>query len=400
MTANSEAWIANLIKARGGRVSFHQFMDWALNEPNYGSYACGKIRIGKEGDFATSSSIGNEFAELLSKQILEWIEEIRKLNSKSSKISIVEIGPGEGHFTLGLVNALEKIITNDYSALEIILVEKNKGMIDKQKKLLEGKSNIRIKWSSIKELKNKPVQGIIIANEVLDALPVERIVLRRGVLSRQGVALDSHNSIKNLRLTELPMNTELSKSLELAKNALDINIPPHGAEEGWNTEWHINLDEWFKDISMIITNGTLLVIDYVLEANRYYSKRRYNGTLMKYKDNVAGGNLLEDSGECDLTSHLCLETVKMNAQNNNLYFIGEVKQGLALLSLGLADRLTKLSDLPLKDIKSAFNTREELLRLVDPYSLGDFRWIAFEKMELNDSNEIPNLSYKFLKEPS
>ena len=141
----------------------------------------------------------------------------------------------------------------------------------------------------MEEIEENNINGIVIANEVLDALPVERVTFSKGKLFRQGVSIKKDS----LRLVfdELPITRELEKSLKFAKCKLGITIPPEDAPEGWTTEWHLDTSKWLKSLYGKINNGLLLIIDYAKEANKYYSSKNLNGTIISYKNQKILKNL-------------------------------------------------------------------------------------------------------------
>ena len=123
--------------------------------------------------------------------------------------------------------------------------------------------------------------------------------------------------------------------------------------------------------------GVLLVIDYALEAQRYYTAWRSDGTLMAVRAQQAGLSPLDQPGEQDLTAHLCIEVVDDAAEHNGWLVGDQAKQGEALLALGLAQRLHGLQHLQGQHLAEALQRREALLRLVDPAGLGAFRWLTY-----------------------
>ena len=125
--------------------------------------------------------------------------------------------------------------------------------------------------------------------------------------------------------------------------------------------------------------GVLLVIDYGLVAQRYFTARRSDGTLMAVCAQQAGLSPLDQPGEQDLTAHLCIELVDEAAQRNGWMVGDQAKQGEALLALGLAERLHGLQQLPGHQLAEALQRREALLRLVDPVGLGAFRWLTYRR---------------------
>jgi len=121
---------------------------------------------------------------------------------------------------------------------------------------------------------------------------------------------------------------------------------------------------------------------------------------MAYRQQSASGALLEDPGQWDLTAHLCLETLQLQAEQQGWTFLGEVRQGQALLALGLAEKLHALQALPSSQLDIALQRREALLRLVDPVGLGEFRWLAFEFNQNSKGIAEPlRLRCRFLEDP-
>ena len=130
-----------------------------------------------------------------------------------------------------------------------------------------------------------------------------------------------------------------------------------------------------------INNGVLLAIDYAKEARRYYSGVNSNGTLISYKNQKIVDDVFESPGNCDLTSHICIDTFINDSESLGFKTFGIVKQGEALLSLGLAERLFEIQNELKGDISNALSRREALLRLVDPICLGDFKWLVLGKFK-------------------
>ena len=103
--ADCPAWLATLLHQSGGTVPFRQFMDWALHHPEHGYYGSGRVRIGPQGDFATSPSLGPDFANLLGRQLIDLL---RSLSDQASTLSLVEVGPGEGDLAADLLTVLSR----------------------------------------------------------------------------------------------------------------------------------------------------------------------------------------------------------------------------------------------------------------------------------------------------
>ncbi len=390
-------WMAAKIKAEGGVVPFAKYMDWYLNDPKNGSYGSGKIKIGIKGDFVTSPSLGGDFCDLLSVQVADWIFELDSQTKNDTPISIIDIGPGEGHLSFYLISSLLKNYPSIENKFNLILVEINPGMIIRQKKFLSSFKNVSIKWTTFEELSKSPVRGVMIAHELLDALPVDRIMWKNNQLALQGVELVEINNKPYISYCDIPLSDHLKISIDHFSKAVDLKIPPKNAPNGWISEWHSALDSWFKNASSCLIEGPLLIIDYALEAIRYYDISRKEGTLISFKNQKVNKKFLEDVGNKDITSHLCLEKLFEAASNASFSFIGERKQGLALLALGLSEKINLLKNIPNNKLDFALKSRESLLRLVDPICLGDFRWILFKKFRTNQIKQLQN--DKFLLDP-
>ncbi len=373
MAASCPDWLATHLQQAGGAVPFSRFMDLALNEPDHGYYGAGRARIGTQGDFVTSPSLGSDFAALLAPQLLGWLASL-STTDPDQRLSIVEIGPGEGHLARDLIEQLRGGDPELLARLEIVLVEANPGMRQRQQELLEPVDDLLVRWCSLEQLRSAPVRGVVIAHELLDALPVERLIWRDGSLQQQWVELEPNGG---LRTTHRPLPVALQDEIHSVIRNRGLQLPPPDAEEGWTTEWNSALPDWFAAVAAAVDAGVLLVIDYALEAHRYYTARRSDGTLMAVRAQQAGLSPLDQPGAQDLTTHLCIEVVDEAAERHGWAVGDQAKQGEALLALGLAQRLHGLQQLPGQHLADALQRREALLRLVDPAGLGAFRWLTY-----------------------
>ena len=243
--------------------------------------------------------------------------------------------------------------------------------------------------------------GVLIAHELLDAFPVERLELNDGRLHRQTVQLqDENNGDQGLHWGIEAIPQTLQERMNATLSATQIALPPEDAEDGWTTEWHDECANWFAEASEALIAGHLLVVDYALEAHRYYSAQRREGTLMAYRNQRASNNVLVDAGKQDLTAHLCLETMVHQATTNGWTLEGQCRQGEALLALGLAERFSSLQQLAGHQLAEVLQRREALLRLVDPACLGEFRWLSFLRFNPLFPNSGTGERSQFLQEPS
>lgn len=361
-------WLVERLLAAGGAVPFRTYMEWALHDPVHGAYGAGRLRIGPRGDFATSPSLGASFAGLLAPQLVDWLLELGP-----GPLALVETGPGEGELALQLATALAAGWPDLAARLELLLVEPNPGMETRQRRLLAA-APLPCRWLAWPDLAARPVRGVMLAHEVLDALAVERITWDGGMWRLQEVALGAD---RGLALRAGPP-LEPQALNELAGLGLDTAAP--GLPSGWSSELHPGCTPWLEAAGASLIEGHLLVVDYALEAHRYYAPWRSAGTLLAYRQQRASPDPLLDPGHWDLTAHLCLESLERSAAATGWGWQGSCRQGQALLALGLAQALHGLqSPAHPQDLAGRLAAREALLRLVDPAGLGEFRWIALAR---------------------
>ncbi|MFM8936170.1 MAG: class I SAM-dependent methyltransferase [Vulcanococcus sp.] len=380
------AWLAERLRAAGGAVPFRTFMQWALHDPEHGAYGSGRLQVGPRGDFATSPSLGPDFAALLAPQIAQWLQAL----PADAPLALVETGPGEGQLALQLAFALHGHWPELAARTTLLLVEPNAGMAARQRQRL-APCPLPCRWLSFAELTAAPVQGVMLAHEVLDALAVERIVWDGALWRQQQVVLQEGATAQpSLRL-------EPGAPLEpLALAPLEpLGLLAEGPQRpaGFTTELHPELAPWLRAAAAGLAAGQLLVVDYAHEAWRYYAPQRSNGTLMAYRRQQASDDPLQEPGHWDLTAHLCLETLLGAAEASGWRPLGQCRQGEALLALGLAQRLHGLQQGSGADLPELLRRREALLRLVDPAALGAFRWVAL-------SRSAAAASPLFLQEPT
>ncbi len=377
-------WLRQRLAAAGGAVPFRTYMHWVLHDPEHGAYGSGRLRIGPAGDFATAPSLGPDFAALLAEQLAEWLEQLASHvpagQPAHQPLALVEAGPGEGSLAADLAAALASGWPQLAARTELVLVEPNAGMAARQRQRLAD-CPLPCRWSSFEELAAAPVRGVLLAHEVLDALAVERIEWDGARWRQQRVVLHEGAAAgPSLRLEPgEPLGPATSEALQaLGLQALGLLPPSPPRPPGWCTELHPGLEPWLAAAAAALAAGPLLVIDYALEAWRYYAPQRFAGTLMAYHHQRASADPLQDPGQADLTAHLCVDSLERAAAATGWQVLGHCRQGEALLALGLAQRLHGLQS-DSGGLAELLPRREALLRLVDPHALGDFRWLAFSR---------------------
>jgi SAM-dependent MidA family methyltransferase len=405
-------WLVQRLQEQEGSVPFRTYMDWVLHDPDHGAYASGRLRIGPKGDFSTAPSLSDDFAALLAPQLASWLAELG-----DGPLALIETGPGEGTLAADLAARLVQGWPQLAARTELVLVDPSAGLVERQHQRLVD-CPLPVRWSSFEQLAAQPLVGVVLAHEVLDALPVERVIWDGAQWRRQRVTLRSlsdptpeaagpgaadpavmplEGGPEQLALQALelvsgePLEPGELRQLEL----LGILDPGPQRSVGFSSELHPGLQPWLEACGVALERGVLLVIDYALEAFRYYAPARSAGTLMAYRAQQACSDPLRDPGHWDLTAHLCLESLQAAAQSGGWRQIGACRQGQALLALGLAQRLHGLQQRPELPLAELLARREALLRLVDPAALGDFRWVAFAR-----GSAAPDQLPLFVQEPT
>lgn len=365
MADNSELWLQQLLAQQGGRASFAVVMDWLLNDSQHGFYGSGRCCFGPRGDFVTAPSLGSGLADLLLKQLIPCFD---LLSEQPGKLSLIEWGPGNGLLAAQLVESLLAISPPWLARLEILLLESSAPLRMVQQETLKN-STIPCYWPEPDELISEPKRGIVLAHELLDALPVERFVLFEGNWHGLDVVLSSKGEFE--WQTGRPLAANSVEQLA----ALGLETNGGNRPEGWCSEWCPSLEPWLQQVRQGLQQGWLLTIDYGHPAKRYYAPNRDGGTLLAYRGQIASPELLAEPGSWDITAHVCNTLVEHLATTTGWCWQGAELQGEALLRLGLAQLWSELSTPGIAPISWRLARREEYQRLVDPYQLGGFWWL-------------------------
>jgi len=306
--------IINKIKEEGP-VSFHDFMEMSLYYPQLGYYSSHQNRIGKDGDYFTSSSISPLFGAMIGKQLEEMWSVLGE-----KQFTIVEYGAGHGNLSLDILNYLkgnEKL----YDDLNYCIIEKSESMRAKEKNRLQEK----VKWhDSIQEIPE--INGCVISNELVDNFSVHQVVMQDELME---VFVDYKNDfVEVLR--------PASKMLADYLAELKVVLP-----KGFRTEINLEATHWIKEIACCLKSGYVITIDYGYPSSELYRPYRREGTLLCYHKHQVNDHPYHAIGEQDITSHVNFTALNHWGQKNGLDFCGLTDQAHFLLALGFAKSLEK-----------------------------------------------------------
>lgn len=298
-------------------------MELALYHPTLGYYTTAARRSGRRGDFFTSPDVSPLFGELVAVQLAEmW-----RLLGAPAVFDLVEAGAGDGRLARDVLEAARVTEPAFYEAIRLRLVERSPAARAAQPATL-GPHRARL--ASSEAALPDAATGVILANELLDALPVHLVVMRDGGLRE--VFVTEHAG--RLAPIEGPPSTPaLAASLARAGGAL---------EPGYRAEVSLAADAWIADAASALRRGFLLIIDYGDEAAGLWSGAYPAGTLRSVRGHALDptpDDWLCEPGARDLTAHVNLTAIRLAAQRAGLVALAALDQTYFLLGLGLADRL-------------------------------------------------------------
>ena len=344
------------------RITFAEYMDLVLYQPEYGYYSAGKVKIGSQGDFFTSASLGSYFGELLAKQFAEmW-----KTLDCPRPFTLLEMGAGQGLLANDILHYLHLHHQDFWANLQYIIVEQAPAFISEQQKLLQPwqEKGLNISWHSWSEIPENSIIGCCFSNELVDAFPVHRITVKEGKLQEIYVEVSGD---KLIEIADEISTDKLTEYFQL----IDINLPSQAYPEGYFTEVKLAALDWLETVAKRLQKGYLLTIDYGYPAQRYYSPQRREGTLKCYYQHRHHNNPYVNLGSQDLTCHVDFTALEIQGEKCGLPKVDFTKQALFLMALGLGDRLANLTNTKL-DLNTMLKRRNALQQLIDPTGLGNF----------------------------
>jgi SAM-dependent MidA family methyltransferase len=336
-----------------GAISFAQFMQMALYEPGLGYYSAGLAKLGCSGDFVTAPEMGALFARCHARCFAEVLPHL-------SHPTILELGAGTGQFCVDVLIALDEsaCLPERYAIFEISADLKQ---VQKQSVAqLPSHLSKRVVW--LDSPPNESFEGIVFANEVLDALPVE--VFKYDQLQYQRLMLTN----KNGALTEQwhEFEPQLLKQLQQKELQLDA---------GYRSEFIPHLSAWIKSVVGQLSKGLVLMVDYGYGRSAYYHPQRSTGTLVCHQRHQANFNPYQDVGLQDITAFVDFTAVAEGMNEAGLDVVGFTTQAEFLLASGIDQWLD-----PDGDYQRYFATVTEMKKLVMPEEMGDkFKSIAATK---------------------
>jgi SAM-dependent MidA family methyltransferase len=249
------AEIRAAIERAGGWIDFAEFMRLVLYAPGRGYYSAGSRKLGAAGDFVTAPEIG----DVLGRALAATLE--RELAPFETP-TVLELGAGSGKLAAQILEALGD------RRIQYRILEPSADLRDRQQRLLEP-FGARVQW--LERLPPEPMIGALLANEVLDALPVSRFVKRDGGVRPLGVAARGDR----FEWAEGPEQPALGAAVAAIEHVLGEPLP-----DGYRSEVCLLLPAWLEELAAALARGSMLFVDYGLVRREYYHRERCDGTLI------------------------------------------------------------------------------------------------------------------------
>lgn len=351
-SANLQTLLAEEIKKHRNWIPFSRFMELVLYAPQYGYYTGGSHKIGNDGDFITAPTLTPLFARTLARQLQELLPQTAG--------NIYEFGAGTGQLAADLLNNLSDGINRYY------IIEVSPELAARQKDLIQTLAPQAAQKIVHLSALPETFDGIIIGNEVLDAMPVE--IIRKdegGSFEHVGVCLDNDRFTYSARpLHDLQLSA--LASLYFPK----ITSP-------YTSELHPQQYAFIRTLASRLEHGCMIFIDYGFDAAQYYHPQRNQGTLIGHYRHHVTHNPFDFIGLADLTAHVNFTDIAQAGTDAGLDLIGYLPQSHFLLNLGITELLAQTGQ---TDSAAYIREAAAVQKLIDQHEMGElFKVIAFGK---------------------
>jgi SAM-dependent MidA family methyltransferase len=353
--------IAEAVRDAHGWIPFSRYMELALYTPGLGYYSGGARKFGPGGDFITAPELTPLFGQALASQVAEVLAQ--------SGPDMVEVGAGTGLLAADLLLELERLgaLPERYAILELSgeLRERQRATLAERAPHLAA----RVAWL---DRLPESVRGAVVANEVLDVMPVHVVVSRGERLFERGVAVDDQGV---LRWADTPASGVVAE----AAAALDLPIPEEGE---YVTELNLAARAWVAEWSERLEAGALLLIDYGYPRDQYYLPSRSTGTLLCYYRHQAHGDPFLWPGLNDITAFVDFTSVAEAAHDAGLEVLGYTSQASFLFNCGILECLERRGE---RESAEYIRAARAVQRLTTPQEMGEL----FKVLALGRGLRVP-----------
>lgn len=358
------ALIAQAIQASGGALPFHQFMHMALYAPGLGYYSAGATKFGAAGDFVTAPELGPLFAGCVAESLAPV------LHALGEGATFLEIGGGSGAFAADAIARLAALaaLPARYAILEpsADLRERQRAHVAAR---LPASLAARVAW--LDGPLDDGWDGVLFANEVIDALPTPRFAIRDGEVFEEHVALDAHGAFA---IVDQPADALTSAAVRHVERALDAPFA-----DGFRSELLPQLPYWIQAVAGGLRRGAMLFVDYGHPRRDYYAPQRSDGTLRAFRRHAVDSDVLAWPGLQDITASVDFTALAEAGSGAGFNLAGYCTQAAFLVGNGL-DRVLAAHESDAGDEAARYALRQQAKQLVLPGAMGErFQAMGFAR---------------------
>jgi SAM-dependent MidA family methyltransferase len=340
-----------------GGVSFRDFMEMALYHPHLGYYTSTREKIGRAGDYLTSPEVSPIFGAMVGRQL----REIWEIMGRAERFQIVEAGAGTGALCRDILRWARRAAPEFSAATEYIIVEVSPALAARQRDaIVEDGISETVRWA---EVMPGGIEGCVLSNELLDSMPVHRVVVERGRLQEVFVTWDGGGFAEDLR-------TPTSSELEVYFQSLNL-LPG----EGCRAEVNLEALDWIRAAAKALNRGFVLTFDYGYEAEDLFAPWRRDGTLLCFYGHNPSSDPYSRIGRQDMTSHIDFTSARRSGERAGLATLGMLSQAEFLTNLGIAEAISPPGKGEV-DLEGYYSRRRAVMELLDPAGLGRIRVLA------------------------
>ncbi len=356
--------------AEHGKITFARFMELAVGHPEHGYYVSGELRTGFTGDFLTAPETDPIFGQTLARQMVECWERL----GKPAGFTIREDGAGRGMLAAHILSEIHHLNPELFATMRYELADISATRIEDALAFLnEHGFGQQAQLSS-----GEPIEGVLLANELLDAFPIHRLIREGGEIREIYTTWQDDWFHDVTGPLSDPALVDLLSGVELA--------------EGQRAEVSPAATEWAATIGTQIARGYAILIDYGYPAAELYSAQRFEGTLRAYSRHDVTDDPYQLVGNQDLTAHVNFTAISQAAQSGGMAELGLTTQQFFLAGLGIEQVLLEMQETV--DAQSYIVARHALMHLIDPRGLGRFRVLVLGK-NVETSPPLRGLSFSF-----
>jgi len=364
---HSTALCAYMLESKQGQdLSFSEFMQQALYAPELGYYSAGLQKFGSGGDFVTAPELSPMFGQCLANVCAQILPTL-------AQGQILEFGAGSGRLAVDVLQHLDKQyqLQPDYYILEL-----SADLRARQQALFEQHAPEylpRVHW--LDRLPAEPIQALVLANEVLDAMPVERFIIEAGAM----LSLAAHWQGQRFEWrTQAPADL-LSEAVQAKQDQLDAALP-----SGYCSEINLYLKPWLQALAASLDQGLVLLIDYGQDQSHYYHPQRQQGTLMCHYRHYAHSDPFFYPGLQDITADVDFSALAQAASAAGFEVAGYTQQAEFLLNSGLPQLLEQA--LATQAYPDFLHSSQRAKQLILPQAMGErFKIMALQRGVIGDS---------------